>query len=256
MFRKNPDAKDEWSLEAVSSCAKRQASILEEAVKCLKPGGILVYSTCTFSPEENEQNIQSLLQRHKELELLAIDHPGGEPGLSLFEGSENCRRIYPMEEGEGHFVAKLRKQNRDAGSYELPLLKSGPISKEAVSFLNGHLSGTFPYLYANHDTLYGGTVPFVDVRPLKLVRHQVPLGVMKNGRFEPSHALVMNAYALFSPCEELSEEERIHYRRGDVLPKASEKGWTAVTIDQHPIGLCKSDGTILKNHYPKAFRIR
>ena len=256
MFRKNPEAKNEWSPEAVSACARRQAAILEEAVKCLKPGGILVYSTCTFSPEENEQNVKTLLEQHTELELLPIDHAGGEPGLPFFKGSENCRRIYPMEEGEGHFVAKLRKQDRDTEELKLPLLKSDPVPKEVNPFLDAHLSRSFPYLYVKHDTVYGGMAPFIDVRPLKLIRHQVPLGTLKHGRFEPSHALVMNSFAAFSPSAELTEEELQRYRRGEVLQKSCEKGWTAVTVQHHAIGLVKSDGTILKNHYPKAFRIR
>ena len=256
MFRKNPDAKSEWSPEAVEACARRQASILEEAVKCLKPGGILIYSTCTFSPEENEQNVRLLLEQHPQLELLPIDREGGEPGLLLFPGSENCRRIYPMDEGEGHFVAKLRKQHHETITKELPLLKSDPVSREVNQFLDAHLSRRFPYLYVKRDTVYGGTAPFIDVRPLKLVRHQVMLGTLRHGRFEPSHALVMNSFAAFSPSVELSDEQLQCYRRGDILQRSCEKGWTAVTVEKHAIGLAKSDGTILKNHYPKAFRIR
>ena len=256
MFRKNPDAKSEWSPEAVEACARRQASILEEAVKCLKPGGILVYSTCTFSPEENEQNVRLLLEQHPQLELLPIDRERGEPGLLLFPGSENCRRIYPMDEGEGHFVAKLRKQHHETITKELPLLKSDPVSREVNQFLDAHLSRRFPYLYVKRDTVYGGTAPFIDVRPLKLVRHQVMLGTLRHGRFEPSHALVMNSFAAFSPSVELSDEQLQCYRRGDILQRSCEKGWTAVTVENHAIGLAKSDGTILKNHYPKAFRIR
>ena len=256
MFRKNPQAAEEWSTEQVAACAARQAEILNSAAACVKPGGILLYSTCTFSLEENEGNVQKLLANHPDFELIAIDHPGGRPGYPLFEGAERCRRIYPMDEGEGHFVARFRRKDTDITARELPLLKSEPIPACVTSFLKEHLTTPYPYLYKKGDSIYGGTVPFYDIRPVRLVRHQVLLGTVRKDRFEPGHACVMSAYGSFKPAIELSLEELNRYRRGETLVKDSPNGWAAVTVNGHAIGLVKSDGHLLKNHYPKAFRIR
>ena len=256
MFRKNPRAVSEWSPESTDACAARQAEILKSAAACVKPGGILLYSTCTFSIAENEANVQKLLEEHPEFELLPPAHSGGRPGVPLFPGAELCRRIYPMDEGEGHFVARLRRTGNAQASKELPLLKSEPIPACADAFLREHLSKSFPYLYKKGDQIYGGTAPFYDIRPVRLIRHQVLLGTVKKDRFEPSHACVLSAFSRFEPRVELTVEELNRYRRGETLRRESPNGWVAVTVHDHAIGLAKSDGQVLKNHYPKAFRIR
>lgn len=256
MFRKNPQAIEEWSTEHVTSCAARQAEILDTAAACVKPGGILLYSTCTFSIEENEANVQTLLATHQDLELIEIESPGGRPGYPLFEGANLCRRIYPMDEGEGHFVARFQRHEQAEASRELPLLKSEPIPASVTAFLKEHLNRQYPYLCKKGDSIYGGAVPFYDVRPARLVRHQVMLGTVRKDRFEPSHACVLSAYAMFEPCVEITFDELNRYRKGETLLRESPKGWVALTVDGHVIGLAKSDGHLLKNHYPKAFRIR
>lgn len=112
MFRKNPLALSEWSVEHTVSCGVRQLNILESAAHCLKPGGILVYSTCTFAPEENEKLIEAFLEKHPEFTLEDIDvNFGTKSYLKNQKGA--TLRIYPMDGGEGHFVAKLRKIDGD-----------------------------------------------------------------------------------------------------------------------------------------------
>lgn len=255
MFRKDPDAVTHWSPEHVSSCAARQSGILDDAAACVKPGGVLVYSTCTFSVEENEQNVISFLKRHPEFIAEPISAEGGRPGIMKEQGAEYTRRIYPMDGGEGHFVARFRKSGEPA-EITLPLMTSAPVPKEVAAFLNENLTEQFPYLYVHNEVVYGGTAPFIVCRGLHLIRHQTMIGTIRRGRFEPSHGLAMSSWTAMKQSVELSEEEYQSYRRGNTIARRGIKGWAAVTVKGMQAGLAKGDGTILKNHYPKAFRIR
>lgn len=255
MFRKDPDAVTHWSPEHVSSCAARQSGILDDSAACVKPGGVLVYSTCTFSIEENEQNVISFLKRHPEFIAEPISAEGGRPGIMMGQGAEYTRRIYPMDGGEGHFVARFRKCGEPA-EITLPLMTSAPVPKEITAFLNENLTEQFPYLYVHNEVVYGGTAPFIVCRGLHLIRHQTMIGTIRRGRFEPSHGLAMSSWTAMKQSVELSEEEYQSYRRGNTIARRGIKGWAAVTVKGMQAGLAKGDGTILKNHYPKAFRIR
>ena len=255
MFRKDPDAVSHWSPEHVSSCAVRQAGILDDAAACVKPGGLLVYSTCTFSIEENEQNVISFLKRHPEFCAEPISAEGGRSGVLLEQGAEYTRRIYPMDGGEGHFVARFRK-NGEMIDKTFPLMNSAPVPKEVTAFLNENLTRQFPYLYVHNEVVYAGTAPFIACRGLHLIRHQTMIGTVRRGRFEPSHGLAMSSWTALKQSVELSEEEYESYRRGNTIARSGVRGWTAVTVKGMQAGLAKGDGTILKNHYPKAFRIR
>ena len=255
MFRKDPDAVTHWSPEHVSSCAARQSGILDDAAACVKPGGVLVYSTCTFSIEENEQNVISFLKRHPEFIAEPISAEGGRPGIMMGQGAEYTRRIYPMDGGEGHFVARFRKCGEPA-EITFPLMTSAPVPKEVTAFLNENLTEQFPYLYVHNEVVYGGTAPFIVCRGLHLIRHQTMIGTIRRGRFEPSHGLAMSSWTAMKQSVELSEEEYQSYRRGNTIARRGIKGWAAVTVKGMQAGLAKGDGTILKNHYPKAFRIR
>ena len=255
MFRKDPDAVTHWSPEHVSSCAARQSGILDDAAACVKPGGVLVYSTCTFSVEENEQNVISFLKRHPEFIAEPISAEGGRPGIMKEQGAEYTRRIYPMDGGEGHFVARFRKSGKPA-EITLPLMTSAPVPKEVTEFLNENLTEHFPYLYVHNEVVYGGTAPFIVCRGLHLIRHQTMIGTIRRGRFEPSHGLAMSSWTAMKQSVELSEEEYQSYRRGNTIARRGIKGWAAVTVKGMQAGLAKGDGTILKNHYPKAFRMR
>ena len=133
MFRKDLANARVWSLEKVEECAKTQHAIIRSAVSMLRPGGLLLYSTCTFSPEENEQTIASLLANEPEMELLEIPwYEGFSHGRpELADGNEalvRCVRIFPHKmAGEGHFLALLRKQRagEEPGTYSVALSKAG-----------------------------------------------------------------------------------------------------------------------------------
>ena len=255
MFRKDPDAESHWSPEHVASCAVRQSAILDSASDCVRPGGMLLYSTCTFSVEENEANILSFLERHPEFELEEIPAVGGRDGIDLGRNTFLCRRIYPMDGGEGHFVARMRKAGNSVPA-DPTVLRSGRIPSEALDFINAHLMRPFPYMYMYKDSLYGGTYPFISCPGVHLIRHQTLLGTVRGKRFEPSHALAMSSWTELTPYADLTAEQFAAYRRGETIPVSCGKGWMAVRIGGMQAGLVKSDGRILKNHYPKAFRIR
>jgi NOL1/NOP2/fmu family ribosome biogenesis protein len=221
----------------------------------VKPGGRLVYSTCTFSEEENEQTVNWFLESFPNFELVPVSGIG-HYGTEELKSFASVRRIYPMDGGEGQFLACFRNTDCESSCTELPLLKSDPIPSVAVKFLKESLQGSFPYLFARNGQVYGGTFPFIDCGRNRLIRHQCFLGTVKSGRFEPSHALAMNAWARFGKTAELTKEEAEAYRRGETIPRKCEKGWIAVTVNGDIIGLSKSDGMMLKNHYPKSFRKR
>ena len=113
MFRRNPDAVREWSLNHTKACAQRQEAILQTASGAVKPGGVLVYSTCTFSPLENEGVVETFLKRNRDFELIDCGVSFGRPS-----GLPEARRIFPMDGGEGHFIAKLRKNEESFESVE------------------------------------------------------------------------------------------------------------------------------------------
>lgn len=127
MFRKDPQAVTEWSPEHVAGCARRQDAILDEAAKMLKPGGKLLYSTCTFAPEENEGTIARFLKRHRNFELVrhplaALFAPGRPPWGDGQARLADCVRIWPHQvQGEGHFIALLVKTEEGASDFDVPV---------------------------------------------------------------------------------------------------------------------------------------
>ena len=127
MFRKNDNAADEWSVENVILCAKRQAEILDNAAAMLVPGGTLVYSTCTFSKEENEDNIEAFLNRHDDFKC------------------ELMKRLFPHEvKGEGHFLCVLKRdgENVSVKNGYVPGGRIVPARKEQIKVLDSFLNET------------------------------------------------------------------------------------------------------------------
>jgi len=269
MFRKDPDACDHWSPENVRMCADRQLMILQNAVKMLRPGGKLVYSTCTFSPEENEGSVKALLEAEPEMKL--IDTGLGEffsPGHPEWvNGPEELRktvRIWPHKvRGEGHFAALFEK-SADASSWAEP---SAPVpckDKTALeafrNFCKDALtvdplkSGT-PILFGSE--LYRIPEEGFDLAGLKVARPGLHMGTLKKNRFEPAHALCL---ALKKDDFRLSADFPsdgtgiASFLRGGTL-NADLNGWLAVLSDGYPIGWGKASGGIIKNHYPKGLRI-
>jgi NOL1/NOP2/sun family putative RNA methylase len=252
MMRKNEEAVSQWSLQLVESCAARQKEILNNAYACLAGGGILVYSTCTFNREENEEVIQNFLKNHPDM---AIDEPAVSFGRKAPVGSYGSAvRIFPMDGGEGHFICRMKKMSGRRN--ERKEMKGEHIDHDVLSFLKEQMEEVYPYLYARHGRVYGGLYPFIETGSCRIIRHQVYLGETKGRRFEPSYAFFMSAYGKLQHTLELSEEEVSAYLHGQQLFHPAEKGWHGVCWHGHALGGVHSDGKALKNKYPKQYRLR
>ena len=248
MFRKEEAAVTDWSEETVLMCAARQAEILDSAAQMVRPGGLLVYSTCTFAPQENEQAVEGFLARHPEFSAEETDAPWFTPvGKGMF-------RLWPHKlKGEGHFAAVLRK---NGGEEEEPAtLKETKCPKAWEEFARENCI-TLP---AGKGLLFGQTLYWVrsempDLKGLRVIRPGLELGELKKDRFEPAHALALwlketkNCQSFPADSKEIAA-----YMNGQTLP-CSKKGWTLVQADGYSLGWGKGDGTVLKNHYPKGLR--
>ena len=248
MFRKEEAAITDWSVETVEMCANRQREILHSGARLVRPGGRLVYSTCTFAPEENEETVEAFLAEHPDFEPEEVSAP-------WFAAGENGSfRLWPhLLKGEGHFAAVLRRKG-DAPATQIAT-KAEKLPREWLDFakeMQLQLPAGRPVLFGQ--SLYWAPEQMPDIARLKVLRPGLELGIAKKGRFEPAHALALwlktckNTVAY--PAESL---EMAAYLHGDVVP-CGKKGWCLVCVDEYSIGWGKGDGTVLKNHYPKGLR--
>jgi NOL1/NOP2/sun family putative RNA methylase len=248
MFRKEEAAVTDWSQETVEMCAARQAGILDAGAKLLRAGGRLVYSTCTFAPEENEQAIAAFLSRNADFELENVEAPWFAPA------GEGQFRLWPHKLlGEGHFVAVLRKMGDEAATGDFCTGEKMP--KEWTQFakeLDIHLPTGKAISFGQ--TLYWAPSEMPELKGLKVLRPGLQLGEVKKDRFEPAHSLALWLNACKNSVSFPSDSVQIKaYLHGDVLP-AQVKGWCLVQVDGYSIGWGKGDGQQLKNHYPKGLR--
>lgn len=273
MFRKNEEAVTEWSPENVHLCAERQDGILDAAAVMLRPGGRLVYSTCTFAPEEDEGSICRFLQRHPGFFVKKVEKPEGfwEGRPNWIDhnvpGLEDTFRLMPHRiAGEGHYLAVLEKAgeyNRNsvyngAGGENPGLLKTE--NRYFTDFCKENLR-EFPFngIYLRFgEQLYLGPAGMPAIKGLKVLRPGLHLGTFKKNRFEPSHALAL----ALSPGHvrryvDLSakSDETAGFLSGQTITiKDGEKGWCLVCVEGYSLGWGKLSSGILKNHYPKGLR--
>ena len=248
MFRKEEAAVTDWSQETVEMCARRQAEILHSAAQLVRPGGRLVYSTCTFAPEEDELAVAAFLNTHPEFQPEILEAP-------WFVPVENGgHRMWPHKLlGEGHFAAVLRKAQGE--TEEIPPCKGEKLPKEWLSFAKElHITLPEGKAVSFGQNLYWVPADMPDIQRLKVLRPGLELGTVKKDRFEPAHALAL----WLKNCEntqryETDSEEIRSYMHGDVVP-STVKGWCLVCADSYSIGWGKGDGRVLKNHYPKGLR--
>ena len=248
MFRKEEAAVTDWSLETVEMCARRQAEILDSGAAMLKPGGRLVYSTCTFAPEEDEMAVAEFLQRHPEFEPEEIAAP-------WFEKGENgAFRMWPHKLlGEGHFAAVLRKKGEKEEEYQKNTGEKLPKSWLEFAKQMG-ISLPEGQAISFGENLFWAPAQLPLLRGLKVLRPGLELGVVKKDRFEPAHALALWLKTCAN-VENFTPEsvEIARYMGGDVVI-SEKKGWCLVTAGGYSLGWGKGDGRVLKNHYPKGLR--
>ena len=262
MFRKNEEACGQWSVDAVEQCAKRQKDILEAACGMLKPGGRMVYSTCTFSKEENEDVIEQFIGQHPEYHLVEMNLVGGM--MKGYDKEGKTIRLFPHRlHGEGHFVAVLEKEAGlalDECSTKTEATLSEKEIKDYREFeekvLQDRLEGTF---IKYKDELYLAKANIPGLKGLKVLRPGIHLGTLKKGRFEPGHALahcltpedVKPAYrSNFSADDPVIRD----YLHGQTFETQGENGWHVIFVDGYSLGWGKLTGNIMKNHYPKGLR--
>ena len=249
MFRKEEAAITDWSQETVEMCARRQAEILHNAARMVRPGGRLVYSTCTFAPEEDELAVAAFLESHPDFEPEVIDTPWFVPAPN------GGHRLWPHKLlGEGHFAAVLKKTNGEEEA-DIPTVYGEKLPKEWQTFAK-ELGITLP---PGKAVSFGTNLFWVpeetpDLKKLKVLRPGLELGEVKKGRFEPAHALALwlkdcaNTVS-FDP----DSPEMKAYLHGEVLP-CGLQGWCLVKAGDFSIGWGKADKIQLKNHYPKGLR--
>lgn len=264
MFRKNPEMVKDWLEKGPVYYAPIQKKILEQALGMLKPGGTLVYSTCTFSREEDEEVILEILARHKEMELIPIPlFDGACDGIGL----TGCLRLFPHKiKGEGHFMAMLRKKEAE-GTFEQTktpvFLQNFRLEKEPEleAFLKKIKN---PYnlerFFVSQDSVYYLPEGFVPEKGIHYLRTGLLIGTLKKGRFEPSQALAMTLHTHdFSDSVSFSwEDERvIRYLKGETIflkEEGPKLGWQLVCVDGFGLGFAKGMGQTLKNKYYPGWR--
>lgn len=264
MFKKEEVALDEWSLENVYGCSERQSSIIESAAKMLKTGGKMIYSTCTFSIEENEMVIESFLKGHKEFELINIDKNYGFKEGFTDESIESrlsfTARLFPHRvSGEGHFLALMTKL--EGKTSQNKIVKSN-VRKEDISnyyyFAKQNLNTVFDNnLFITGDQLFELPDSLCEVKGLRILRAGIHLGSLKKNRFEPNHAL---AAALLMPDFKFAvdfdatQKEVYDYLTGNILKYEIDDCWCGIFVNGYPLGFGKATGNVIKNHYPKGLR--
>lgn len=256
MFRRDPQAVAEWTPESPAACAQRQAAILDSAALAVKEGGVLVYSTCTFSPEENEETVAAFLARHPEFQQEAISTAFGRPAL---DGSP-ARRIFPMDGGEGHFVARLRRVGENPCSVGAAMPR--PLGKQTLALARELWSDLFTGALPERLGEFAGKVLLLpedlpDTAGLGVLRAGVELGLLKGNRLEPCHGAFMAARA--EDCRRVAafsaeDPAVLAFLRGEELDWDGDKGYAAVTVNGVVTGFGKGAGGRMKNHYPKGLR--
>lgn len=248
MFRKEEAAVTDWSQETVEMCARRQAEILHSGASLVRPGGRLVYSTCTFAPEENEHTIRVFLEAHPEFTPETVD------GHWFTPGPDGSFRMWPHKLlGEGHFAAVLRKAGADMEEENRFEIQKLP--KEWTEFakkMDIHLPVGYPVMFGQ--SLYWASAGMPDIRGVKVMRPGLELGEVKKGRFEPAHALALWLKTAANVQDLSGDGGQIKaYMHGETV-SSSKTGWCLVTVDGFSVGWGKGNGNVLKNHYPKGLR--
>ncbi|HFI0231143.1 TPA: RsmF rRNA methyltransferase first C-terminal domain-containing protein [Streptococcus suis] len=257
MFRKDPDAIQYWSKDYPAQCASLQREILEAALTMLAPDGQLIYSTCTWSPEENEEIVTWLLENY-ELELVDIPKING---MAEGIGYPQTARMYPHHfSGEGQFVAKFRfleetKQKKlKPGKSNLNREQQTLWKEFEQKHLKVSLTGL---LQVFGDNLYLLPDGLPDLSKVKIARNGLHLGTFKKKRFEPSFALGLALHSTeVKNRVEISLEDFPAYVAGQTVAVSKDlpNGWYQVAVQGNGLGFAKIVSGTLKNAFPKGLR--
>ncbi|WP_125763864.1 RsmF rRNA methyltransferase first C-terminal domain-containing protein [Companilactobacillus hulinensis] len=268
MFRKDPESVKYWSLEYVEQCANRQRHILDSAFKLLKPGGTLVYSTCTFSPEENEENIDYFLNQYPDMQMDEIKkYDGMEDGKPEW-GHGNAEltkalRMFPDQfEGEGHFICKMTKSGEPDKSREKDI--SNGIGKDEFKFVEKFAKTNLNGLTQNNwfkvsDFLYQAASLDNRFKSLHVLRNGLKLGEFKKNRFEPDIAWILAIEpTVLKSVFELDDDQFETYMHGESVILSNDPGfdnkWIGLSYQGKLFSWGRYSNKQIKNVYPKGLR--
>jgi 16S rRNA C967 or C1407 C5-methylase (RsmB/RsmF family)/NOL1/NOP2/fmu family ribosome biogenesis protein len=275
MFRKDPDAMKEWSLDNVKLCSARQERILHDIWPSLKPGGFLVYATCTYNPMENLEQIKKLVN---ELEAQPCQQSYNIPSeirQSTYQGVQMFQFLPHKVDGEGLFISVVRKKiDHESKEVFYSSKKNTSNKKSAMGHqsIDGH--NKFLIEFKNKASsiqhqliLYGNTwyaqhhsvVELINkIKNLKIIRAGLPLGEIKGKDFIPEHALALQLNSDWNifPTRELTYEEAIQFLSKENIEAKNNQGWTLVTYQKVGLGYIKELGNRTNNYYPNEWRIR
>lgn len=250
LFRKDPEAMQEWSPEAVEICASRQKEILKEIIPCLRPGGLLLYSTCTYENAENDAHGPFL--EDSGLTRLDAELPA-EWGVQKTNFGWQC---WPhLLKGEGFYISAWTKGDT-LETYPMDHLKVNPNPWPAElkphPFLNCHISDNQLWLVP----AYPGIMKTFE-KSLRIKSSGLFAGEFHHGKFSPSHELAMSElYGIQYPSVELSEENALQYLRKNPFPiQTAEAGWNIIKYKNTALGWIKHLGNRFNNYYPQEWRI-
>ena len=272
MFRKDRKMIRAWEEHGPEYFSRIQKSIITQAARMLAPGGMLLYSTCTFDPEENEKTIEYLLREYPEFQICDIrPYSGFTPGLPEESDSKNpdlsrTVRIFPHRmEGEGHYLALLKKSGEKSPRPEC--VSPGKGKEKLPEELKQFLSLISRKFDPSGLEIRGGKVYYMPeglppVKGIRFLRTGLLLGELKKNRFEPSQALAMNLKKEEYSCTldfPVRDERVIKYLKGETLDvedlvSPKEKGWYLVCTDGYPLGFGKLVNQTLKNKYLPGWR--
>ena len=246
MFRRHPETRAEWSPEKAAGCSLRQQEILTSAAGMVRPGGRLIYSTCTWNPAENEVLLMSFLNNHPEFRI----EPFNLPGINAPDGYYTC---WPHRlRGEGQFTACLHKYGTDEkavfpvdrngfrpDSLALRIWKESGIGTETPNLLFGNILAWLPFI--------------PELSGIRIFRMGLHIGQVRGKNFFPDHAAAVGIHRPDMPETRLTDQEALAYLSGETI-RGNISGWTLMTWRDLVLGWGKGSEGIVKNHYPKGLR--
>ena len=263
LFRRDESAMDEWSLNNIALCSQRQQRILVDAWHCLKQDGILIYSTCSYSREENENILEWIFNEFPCQGLkLKLDAAWDITEVKLPNGLSAYRFWPDKVKGEGFFLACVRKTGREDYNAGVTKTKQEGLSKKEITELENWIRTDGLYFFKSKENVYAWPIDHVTefnflLKKLHVIYSGVLVGEFVRNKFIPSHELSMTDLISDDiPFTELSEEQAIKYLRRDEIKISGDlKGWTLVKYEGFNLGWVNVLANRVNNYYPKALRI-
>ena len=245
MFRRHPESRAQWTEEEAAGCARRQKDILKQAAKMVRPGGRLVYATCTWNPAENENQITSFLDEHPGFEMEAFSLPG----IGVTPGYFACwpHRI----RGEGQFTALLRKRGNGTARRAPGDFFFRPDPALMQIWKNSGLGTEVPNAALGQTLVRLDDIP--DLRGIRVLRLGLHIGQCRGKVFLPDHAAALAIKRPALPEMELTDADALRYLAGEAI-EGSARGWTVMTWKGLSLGWGKGSDGAIRNHYPKGLR--